>query len=81
MYLEIITPDKHVFKGEVSTSTFPGADGTFQVLENHAPIVSPLTEGAVSYTEANGNTTKVTVSGGVVEVSGNKIIVLAESVI
>ena len=39
MQLEIVTPDKKVFQGEVSEASFPGASGAFQVLNNHAPIV------------------------------------------
>ncbi|MFC4872187.1 ATP synthase F1 subunit epsilon [Negadavirga shengliensis] len=80
MHLEIITPDKKVFEGEVSEATFPGADGSFQVLKNHAPIVSALDKGAVSYTTATGKHSLI-VDGGVVEVKDNNIIVLAEKVI
>ena len=50
MQLEIVTPDKKVFQGEVTEATFPGASGAFQVLNNHAPIVSALAKGAVSFT-------------------------------
>ena len=79
MLLEIVTPDKKVFEGEVTSSTFPGADGTFQVLNNHAPIISPLVNGKLSYITDSGENGELNVSGGVVEVSNNKIIVLAES--
>jgi F-type H+-transporting ATPase subunit epsilon len=77
MYLEIVTPDRKVFQGEVSEASFPGADGSFQVLKNHAPIVSALAEGVISFTTSEGRTS-LTVNGGVVEVNDNKIIVLAE---
>ncbi|AEL25816.1 ATP synthase F1 subunit epsilon [Cyclobacterium marinum] len=80
MHLEIITPDQKVFEGEVSEATFPGADGSFQVLKNHAAIISALEKGAVSYTTAEGQKSLV-VDGGVVEVNDNKIIVLAEKVV
>ena len=79
MHLEIVTPDKKVFEGEVVASTFPGADGTFQILNSHAPIISPLVNGIISYEEENGTKDNIEVTGGVVEVSNNKIIVLAES--
>jgi F-type H+-transporting ATPase subunit epsilon len=79
MYLELITPDKKVFQGEVSEATFPGADGSFQVLKNHAPIISALGEGVVSFTTADRRIS-LTVNGGVVEVKDNKIIVLVEKV-
>ena len=47
MYLEIITPEKTLFKGEVDSVFFPGSSGDFQVLNNHAPIVSSLKQGEV----------------------------------
>lgn len=78
MYLEIITPDKKVFEGEVDSAKFPGAKGAFQVLENHAPMISALTQGDVSYRKKNEEF-RVTIEGGVVEVLFNKIVVLAES--
>ncbi|WP_199856348.1 ATP synthase F1 subunit epsilon [Lunatibacter salilacus] len=80
MHLEIITPDKKVFVGEVSEASFPGADGSFQVLKNHAPLVSALAKGPISFTTTLGKQSFV-VDGGVVEVNDNKIMVLAEKVL
>lgn len=80
MLLEIVTPDKKVFEGEVSSVTFPGADGEFQVLSNHAPLISALGKGKVSIT-ASGKNEHMIIDGGVVEVLNNNVIVLAESVI
>jgi F-type H+-transporting ATPase subunit epsilon len=80
MQLTIITPDQKVFEGEVSEATFPGASGSFQVLKNHAAIVSALTKGNVSYTTKVGKQSHV-IEGGVVEVNDNKIVLLAEKVI
>ncbi|HYN44674.1 MAG TPA: ATP synthase F1 subunit epsilon [Candidatus Limnocylindrales bacterium] len=79
MQLEIITPDKTIFKGEVDSATFPGVMGAFQVLHNHAPIVSILQEGKVVL-KANNTKKEIQILGGVVEVLKNKIIVLAEGV-
>ena len=81
MQLEIITPEKKVFQGEVTEATFPGATGSFQVLNNHAPIVSALAKGAVSFTTKDGGKQSMIVDGGVVEVKDNVIVVLAEKVI
>jgi F-type H+-transporting ATPase subunit epsilon len=78
MYLEIITPDKKVFSGEVTSVTVPGADGQFQMLKNHAPIISSLVNGMVKVKTATGTET-FNVKGGVVEMLNNKIVVLAES--
>lgn len=80
MYLEIITPDKKVFEGEVESATFPGSEGSFQVLENHAPLISALDKGPVVYKTKRGKH-EIIVDGGVVEVLNNKVIVLAESVV
>ncbi|WP_111669282.1 ATP synthase F1 subunit epsilon [Algoriphagus litoralis] len=80
MQLEIVTPEKKVFQGEVSEASFPGADGSFQVLNNHAPIVSALANGAVSFTTPSGKQA-ILIDGGVVEVKDNVIVVLAEKVI
>jgi F-type H+-transporting ATPase subunit epsilon len=79
MYLEIITPDKKIFEGDVSVATFPGTQGSFQVLNNHAPLVSTLENGEIRLTSAAGSQT-FRVDGGVVEVLNNKIIVLAEAI-
>jgi F-type H+-transporting ATPase subunit epsilon len=79
MHLEILTPEKKIFEGDVLIATFPGADGSFQIMDNHAPLISLLKEGVVEYKskEASRN---VTITGGVVEVLKNKIILLADGV-
>ncbi|MEJ1241192.1 ATP synthase F1 subunit epsilon [Chryseolinea sp. T2] len=76
MHLEILTPEKKVFDGEVSVATFPGSEGSFQVLDHHAPMISLLKEGAVEYRGKEG-LQNVKISGGVVEVLKNRVIVLA----
>ena len=80
MFLEIITPDKKVFEGEVEIATFPGSNGSFQVLNNHAPLVSSLTKGLVTYRSTKKETNELTITGGVVEVLHNKITLLAEGI-
>ena len=79
MHLEIITPDRKVFDGEVSSAQFPGIDGLFEVLNNHAPLISALQAGAVSVSGAQGRES-FQIEGGVVEVLRNNVIVLAESI-
>ncbi|WP_375416440.1 ATP synthase F1 subunit epsilon [uncultured Hymenobacter sp.] len=78
MHLEIITPDRKVFAGEVSSAKFPGVGGQFEVLDNHAPLISALQAGDVMLTGATGREA-FRISGGVVEVLRNSVIVLAES--
>ena len=79
MHLEIITPDKKVFSGEVSSVSVPGTTGRFEMLNNHAPIISTLLNGKVKVKDKEGVKT-FDVKGGVVENRNNKIIILAESV-
>lgn len=77
MYLEIITPDKKVFAGECTSVHVPGIDGQLQFLNNHAPLITTLGVGNVKIKAAEGNL-QFEISGGVVEVLKNKVIVLAE---
>jgi F-type H+-transporting ATPase subunit epsilon len=80
MLLEIVTPDKKIFEGDVNAVTFTGTDGEFQVLSGHAPLISSLGKGPLRIA-ASGKNEEMTVDGGVVEVLKDHIIVLAESVI
>lgn len=82
MFLEIITPDDRLFEGEVESATFPGSDGTFQVLNDHAPLVSSLGLGELKYQYKVKDHTKeeeLGINGGVVEVLNNRVLVLIES--
>ncbi|MRT16195.1 F0F1 ATP synthase subunit epsilon [Vitellibacter sp. q18] len=91
MYLEIVTPEASLVAGEVESITVPGVMGEFQMLNNHAPIVSVLQEGKVKFkgnpTIAEGFQNKFTqedgkwvlqISGGTVECNHNRVMVLAE---
>lgn len=80
MYLEILTPEKKVFEGNVSIATFPGADGSFQVMDNHAPLISLLKEGLVEY-KSKEATQSLNITGGVVEVLKNKVVLLADGIV
>jgi F-type H+-transporting ATPase subunit epsilon len=77
MFLEILTPEKKLFEGDVTAATFPGADGSFQILDNHAPLVSLLKDGVVEY-KTKGSAQSIKITGGVVEVLKNKAILLAD---
>jgi F-type H+-transporting ATPase subunit epsilon len=79
MKLEIITPEKNVFSGEVDVVTLPGVDGQFQILKDHAPMVSTLKTGDLIYT-VGGKTETIVVDGGVVQILNNKVLVLAEGI-
>lgn len=80
MTVDIITPDRKVFSGEANAVTFPGTQGQFQVLNNHAPLVSTLDKGQILVQTASGQQA-FTVDGGVVEVLQNKVLVLAEAIL
>ena len=80
MHLEILTPEKKIFEGDVTIATFPGSDGSFQVMDHHAPLISLLKEGVVEYKSKEGKNT-IAITGGVVEVLKNKTILLADGVV
>jgi len=77
--LTIITPDQSVFEGDITSVTVPGSAGAFEVLENHAPIVSTLESGKVIVRTGKGEE-DIDIIGGVVEVIHNNITVLAEGI-
>ncbi len=76
--LEVVTPTKLVVSDQVDLCTVPGTEGAFGVMANHAPILSTLTIGEMHY-EKDGNQVRMAVSGGFVEVSDNRMTVLAEA--
>ena len=78
MKLEIITPEKALFKGEVESLSVPGSKGRFMILHNHAPIISMLDKGLITYSPGGYEKKSIQIEGGVVEVKKNKIIILAD---
>ena len=76
MDLQIITPDKTLYDGKADMVVVPGTDGLIGILNNHAPLVSALTSGSVKV-KIDDSEKMFEVSGGVVEVLNNKVIVLA----
>lgn len=80
MQLEIITPDQKIFTGEVKLVKVPGSKGSFEILKNHAPIISTLEQGEIKVINMQDRITNYEISGGVIEVKQNNIIILAESV-
>ena len=91
MHLEIISPEKTLFKGEVESILFPGTYGDFQVLNNHAPIVSTLTKGKVKIIgkisieegvkdkfEYTDKETILEIESGTVEMNNNQVTLLVD---
>lgn len=77
--LEIITPSKSRFDGKIKSVTIPGSMGQFQVLYNHAPLVSSFEVGIIRFENENGEEKRFSTSGGTVEVLNNNVLVLAET--
>ena len=92
MYLEIVSPEATLFSGEVTSVNVPGVNGGFEMLNNHAPIVSLLKEGYVrisgnitlkeevqdKFTKGDKGTTLLKINSGTLEMKDNKIIILAD---
>lgn len=92
MFLEIVTPEASIFQGEVDSVTVPGVDGQFQMLNNHAPIVSLLQEGNVKiqgdlqldeayeaqFKSVDKTTRVLPIKSGTIELNDNKIIILVD---
>ncbi len=78
MKLEIYTPDQTVFEGDINSVTVPGTAGAFEVLKDHAPIISTLESGKVIVRTSDNQANTFHIKGGVVEVIQNKVIVLAD---
>ena len=77
--LEIITPDKPIFNEVIESVTIPGTMGNFQILKNHAPLISTFDVGVVNI-KSGGKLNYFSTSGGTVEVNNNKVLVLADSI-
>jgi F-type H+-transporting ATPase subunit epsilon len=78
MKIEIITPDKKLYEGNVKSAVFPGSEGSFGILNNHAAMIATLTKGNIELIEESNNKQEFQIKGGVVEVNKNNVIVLAE---
>ncbi|TKK71957.1 ATP synthase F1 subunit epsilon [Ilyomonas limi] len=78
MTLEILTPEKRLYSGDVYGIQLPGIDGLFEVLDKHAPLVSALSKGTVKVLQDKTRTERFSIQGGFVEVLNNKATVLVE---
>ena len=93
MILEIVSPEASLFKGEITAVSVPGVDGSFQILNNHAPIVSLLNKGTITitapnlafskevaalFTKVNDQNFTLAISSGTLEMKDNKVIVLVD---
>jgi len=76
--IEIVTPDTTIFTGEITLAQLPGLDGSFEIMNNHAPLISVLKKGRIKILNKQQQVQYFDVKGGVVEVLENKVLVLAE---
>ena len=80
MNISILTPDKEIFQGAITSVKVPGTDGQFQVLKNHAPIVSSLGTGDVTVVKEGGEKLTFGIKGGFIEVLNNEVALLLQGV-
>jgi len=89
MFLEIVSPEKTLFTGDVNSVHVPGTEGSFQILNNHAPIVSTLKNGLIKLKGSfennsenlevyNSNEASLEIQSGVIEMKKNKLIILVD---
>lgn len=79
MRLEIVTPEQTFFSGEVDSVTLPGVSGSFQILNNHAPIIASLKKGMLAFA-VGGKISEMEITDGFVEANHNKVIVLIDKI-
>lgn len=80
MDLIVLTPEREIFSGEINSVKVPGANGQFEILKDHAPIVSSLVTGPVRIISSNGNKTVFNIAKGFIEVLGNVVSLLVQGV-
>ncbi len=83
MQLDILTPEKKIYSGNVYGIQLPGISGSFEILDKHAPMVSALGKGNMKLLmdKSGSNAIRYDVSGGFIEVLDNKVTVLVESAV
>lgn len=80
MHLEILTPESVFYSGETESITLPGTAGSFQILNHHAPIISSLTKGILSFS-VNGEIRQIEVMDGVIEMHNNKVTICIDKIL
>ena len=79
MFVEILTLEEVLFSKEAISVVVPGESGTFEMLDNHAPIISILQKGTIKITDTNNQKTSIELAGGSIEMSNNKVTILADT--
>ncbi len=81
MNVVVLTPDKEVYTGSIKSIKVPGVGGEFEILNNHAPLVSSLGTGKVRIKDTEGGSKEFSISKGFIEVLNNEVSVLVESIV
>ncbi len=81
LYIELVTPEKRIFSGNVQSVWFPGSLSPFQVLPNHAPIVSSLDAGILKFLDEQNKIVKYAITGGFVDLHNNKASIMLEKAV
>jgi F-type H+-transporting ATPase subunit epsilon len=79
MNISVLTPDREIFEGAITSVKVPGTDGQFQVLKNHAPIVASLGNGDVTLVKSNGEKMIFPIQSGFIEVLNNEVSLLVQA--
>ena len=80
-HFELVSPEKHLFSGDVDSVVAPGAEGQFTVLKDHAPVMTTMKPGVVVVTAADGKVEKLFVRGGFADVNAAGFTILAEQAV
>ena len=80
MFVEIYTAEKNEFSGEAKIVKLPGVNGSFEIMNNHAPIISTLEQGKIKIVDNDNKENFFDIKSGVVETNNNKVIILVETV-
>ena len=78
MKVEVLTLEKTLFSAEAKSIVVPGLNGQFEMLQNHAPLVSVLQKGIIQITDVNNQKNQIEINSGSIEMSNNEIIILAD---
>lgn len=81
MFLEILTPEKKLYTGDIKLVKVPGTEGSFELMDKHAPIISTLSKGAINVVTKEDSLQIFNVSGGVLEMKDNRVIILVEKLV
>lgn len=81
MHLDILAPGKKVFSGEIKLVKVPGSGGSFEVMKNHATLISTLDQGTIKVITEDDQTVQFNIGSGVIQVIKNEVIVLAETLL